>query len=161
MNMTLVGDEEPCADLNALGSKHECGRYTSAIEYPSGCKNRNVEGINHLRHKGHCVDVSDVSSGLGTFRHDSGGSEFLHLEGVSHRRHDRNHLDSGRLPFFHVGGRGTGPGRHNLDSFLDYHVSHLSGIRSLKHDVDSERLVGEGLAFADLLSDGFGAEIDG
>ena len=159
--MALVGDEEPRADLNPFGSEHERRGDTSAVEYSTCGKDRNVKGVNHLRHKRHCMDIPYMSSGFGAFGHDGCRSEFLHLKGVGNGRHNRDDLDSGGLPFLHIGGRGAGSGRHDLHAFLDEHVCHFPRIGSLEHDVDTEWLVCQSLAFADLFPDGFRAEIDG
>ena len=103
--MALVGDEEPRPDLNTLCAKHKSGRNPSAIEYSTCGKDWNIQGINHLRYKRHCMDIPDVSSGFRSFGDNGSGSEFLHLEGVGYGGHDRDHLDPGGLPFLHVGGR--------------------------------------------------------
>ena len=158
--MALVGDEEPRPDLNALGSEHESGRNPSAIEYSTRGKDWNIQGINHLRYKRHCMDIPDMSTGFRAFGHNGCRSEFLHLECVGNGRHNRDDLDSGGLPFLHIGGRGAGSGRHDLHAFLDDHVRHFSGVRSLEHDVDTEWLICQSLAFADLFPDGFRAEVD-
>ena len=101
-----------------------------------------------------------MSAGLCALSYNSCRSEFLHFQCVCNRCHDRDDLDSGSLPFLHVGSRRTGTRGDDFYTFLDNHISHFTCIRRRKHDIDTERFVREFTTFSDFIANGFCSEID-
>ena len=75
--------------------------------------------------------------------------------GEGDRRHDRDDLDAGRFPGFHILAGVAGAGGDDLNPLLDDDFGEVVGVGAHEHDVYAEGLVRQGLGLADLLPDHF------
>jgi len=126
----LGGDEEPRAELGALGAEREGGHEPGSVHDAAGRDHRHVHRPDDLRNQGERahhdrtlrvrhLEVGPVTTGLAALCDDDVRAGFGRGHRVRHRRDHRDHRDPRLARHGNDGCRVTQPGRDRGDALLE------------------------------------------
>ena len=84
-----------------------------------------------------------MAAAFAALRNDRTGAHALHQACHADGCHDRDNLNAGRKPVFHIFGGVTRAGRYDRHFFLRDHLCHLVRERAHQHDVHTKGLIGQ------------------
>ena len=141
MCVALLCRNETRPHLNAFGTQHKCRGETASVTDSARCDDRNIDGIDHLRHEGHRRDFSQMSAALHALGDDSVCSHLCDTLCDRHRSGYRNHLDIFFLQSRDIFARISRAGGHHADIFIENHLHDIVHVLRHQHDIQAERLI--------------------
>ena len=127
--------------LHCLGTQHHSCCHTSSVCNSSGCNNRNVHCIHHLRYQSHSGCGANMSTRLSSLCDNCISTRTDHHLCHGHTGNYRNYLYSGFFPLRDKLTRISCSGSHYRNLLLDYHLCHFRSIGIHQHYIHTERLV--------------------